>query len=185
MTPGIEIRQMEPADLSMLRKFCCEVYSQNFSEHWDEGGLEQYINEVFGAATLEMELADKNIRYYMAFISREPVAFMKINLFSNLPELDMEKGIELDKIYILPKLKGMKIGKRLLDAAFDIAISQKKEIFWLSVIDTNREAISFYEKAGFKFHSKTKLDYPKFKEDLKGMWRMYFELPGIFCELRR
>ena len=101
---------------------------------------------------------------------------MKINLFSNLPDLDMEKGIELDKIYILPQLKGMQIGKRLLDVAFDIAKSHKKEIFWLSVIDTNREAISFYEKAGFKFHSKTQLNYPKFKEELKGMWRMYFEV---------
>jgi diamine N-acetyltransferase len=70
----------------------------------------------------------------------------------------------------------MKIGKRLLDVAFNIAGSAKKEIFWLSVIDTNREAISFYEKAGFKFHSKTKLSYPKFKEELKGMWRMYLEL---------
>lgn len=113
----------------------------------------------------------------MAFINHEPVAFMKLNLFSNLPEHDIEKGLELDKIYILPRFKGMKIGKRLLDLAFDIAKRNKKEIFWLSVIDTNVEAISFYEKIGFQFHSKTQLDYPKFKEELKGMWRMYFELP--------
>ena len=80
-------------------------------------------------------------------------------------------------MYILPQFQGMKIGKRLLDVAFDIANSHRKEIFWLSVIDTNREAISFYEKAGFKFHSKTRLDYPRFREELKGMWRMSFELP--------
>ena len=102
---------------------------------------------------------------------------MKINLLSNLPGLEMEKGAELEKIYILPEFKRMKIGKRLLDLALDIAANNKKDIFWLSVIDTNQEAISFYEKAGFKFHSKTRLYYPKFKEELKGMWRMYFELP--------
>ena len=168
---------MKVSDLTTLHKVCCDTYSQNFYLHWDEGGLDNYIDEVFGVDTLKIELSDKYIQYYVAFINQEPVAFMKINLFSNLPNLDMEKGIELDKIYILPHLKGMKIGKRLLDLAFDIANNHKKEIFWLSVIDTNREAISFYEKAGFKFHSKTQLDYPKFKEELKGMWRMYFELP--------
>jgi diamine N-acetyltransferase len=177
MIPGIEIQKMKLSDLTTLHKVCCEIYSQNFFGHWDEGGLEQYLNKVFGVDTLEVELADKSIQYHMAFIQQEPVAFMKINLFSNLPGLDMEKGIELDKIYILPQLKGMKIGKRLLDVAFDIAGSAKKEIFWLSVIDTNIEAISFYEKAGFKFHSKTELSYPKFKEELRGMWRMYFEMP--------
>ena len=72
----------------------------------------------------------------MAFINHEPAGFMKINLFSNLPGLDSQAGMELDKIYILPQFKGKKIGKRLLDVAFDIAKHHKKEIFWLSVIDT-------------------------------------------------
>jgi len=154
------------------------VYSENFYEHWDEGGLEDYLGNVFGIDRLEVELSGRNIQYYMAFVNQEPVAFMKINLFSNLPGLNIQKGIELDKIYILQQFKGMKIGKGLLDVAFDIAGNNKKEIFWLSVIDTNREAISFYERAGFKFHSKTQLDYPKFKAQLRGMWRMYYELQG-------
>ena len=178
MAPGITIRQMNLSNLTTLHNLCCEIYSQNFYSHWNEGGLGQYLEKVFGPDTLEIELSAKNIQYYVAFIEQEPVAFMKINLFSNLPGNDMNKGIELDKIYILPEFKGMKIGKTMLDVAFNIASSNKKEILWLTVIDTNREAISFYEKAGFRFHSKTHLDYPKFKEELKGMWRMYFELTG-------
>ena len=178
MIPDIDVQQMKLSDLEILHGFCCDVYSLNFYNHWNDDGLEQYINKVFGVDTLKRELSDKNIQYYMAFINLEPAGFMKINLFSNLPGLDSQACIELDKIYILPQFKGKKIGKRLLDVAFDIAMNHKKEIFWLSVIDTNEEAISFYEKAGFKFHSKTRLDYPKFKDELKGMWRMYFELPG-------
>tara|TARA_B100000809_G_C14980294_1_gene474259 strand:+ start:259 stop:417 length:159 start_codon:yes stop_codon:yes gene_type:complete len=45
-------------------------------------------------------------------------------------------------------------------------------VFFLSVIDTNKTAIAFYEKLGFKFHSKTILDVPYFKKELKGMHRM-------------
>ena len=175
MVPNIVIQQMEPGDLATLHKICCEAYSQNFYNHWDDGGLENYMNKVFGIDTLKTELTDNNIQYYVAFINDEPVAFMKINLSSNLPELDKDKGMELDKVYILPQFKGMKIGRKLLDIAFDIAKTNKREICWLSVIDTNKEAITFYEKIGFQYHSKTQLAYPKFKEELRGMWRMYLE----------
>lgn len=178
MIPDIDIRQMRIADLATLHKTCCEIYTENFYAHWDKGGLEQYINDVFATDTLKVELSGKNIQYYVAFKDRVPVAFMKINLFSSLPSFDAETGMELDKIYIAPHFKGMKIGKRLLDVAFNIARSNKKEIFWLSVIDTNSEAISFYKKAGFRFHSKTRLNYPKFRKELRGMWRMYFDLCG-------
>jgi ribosomal protein S18 acetylase RimI-like enzyme len=176
MPPVIDIRLMESSDLTMLHTACCEAYIQNFYDHWEEGGLENYVNKVFGIELLRNELADERIQYYVAFIDNEPVAFMKLNLFSNLPGLDIKKGLELDKIYILPKFKGMKIGKKLLGIAFDIAKDFKREILWLAVIDTNLEGISFYEKSGFKFHSKTILEYPKFKEELKGMWRMYIEV---------
>jgi diamine N-acetyltransferase len=175
----MDIRQMKLSDLTTLYKICCDAYSQNFSDHWEDGGSAYYLDKVFGIETLETELSDKNIHYHVAFINDDPVAFMKLNLFSNLPDFDKEKGLELDKVYILPQFKGMKIGKRLLDLAFDIAKCNKKEVFWLSVLDTNKEAISFHEKAGFQFHSKTQLDYLKFKKELKGMWRMYFELPFI------
>ena len=176
MQPVTDIRQMKSSDLMTLHNICCEAYSQNFYHHWEEGGLENYINKVFGIELLKNELADEKIQYHVAFLNNEPVAFMKLNLFSNLPGLDINKGLELDKIYILPKFKGLKIGKKLLESAFDVAKDFKREILWLAVIDTNPEAISFYEKSGFKFHSKTRLDYPKFKEELKAMWRMYIEV---------
>ena len=81
MTPYISIQQMKSPDLATLHKICCEAYSQNFYHHWDEGGLDNYVNKVFGIDTLKAELSDKHIQYYVAFINQEPVAFMKINLF--------------------------------------------------------------------------------------------------------
>jgi hypothetical protein len=32
--------------------------------------------------------------------------------------------------------------------------------------------MAFYEKAGFRRHSTMRVGYPKFREELKGMWRM-------------
>ncbi|MFT3947807.1 MAG: GNAT family N-acetyltransferase [Agriterribacter sp.] len=127
----MDIQQLKLSDLTILNKICCDAYCQNFADHWEDGGLEDYINKVFGIETLKTELSDKNVQYYAAFINKEPVAFMKINLFSNLPNLDKAKGLELDKVYILPQFKGMKIGKSLLDIAFDIAERKKRRYFGL------------------------------------------------------
>jgi diamine N-acetyltransferase len=179
MTPEIIIRQMKQGDLEMLHNLCRDVYSKNFYQHWDDDGLELYLDDVFAMDRMKIELSGKEIQYYTAFANQEPVGFMKINLYSDLPGTGIKKGMELDKIYVLPEVKRTKIGKKLLGVALDIAAGNQKEILWLSVIDTNIEAISFYEKAGFRFHSKTELSYPKFKKELRCMWRMYFVLPGL------
>ena len=142
MAPNIDIRLMQPENLGLLHAICCDAYSQNFAHHWEEGGLENYLGDVFGIEKLRTELLNNGIQYYVAFVEEQPVAFMKLNLASNLPGLATEEGIELDKVYLLPAT----------------------------------EAISFYEKIGFKLHSQLRINYPKFKEELKGMWRMFFEL---------
>ncbi len=51
---------------------------------------------------------------------------------------------------------------------------------YLCVIDTNRNAIAFYEKLGFVYHSKTRLEEPFFKEELKGMDRMVLNLNNFY-----
>ena len=67
------------------------------------------------------------------------------------------KVLNWRKFYILPAFKGRRIGKLLLDKAFEIAKFNKRKISWLCVIDTNMETISFYEKSGFKLPSKPAL----------------------------
>src|SRR5664279_3625404 len=60
---NIDIQQMKLSDLTILHKICCDAYNQNFHDHWDDGGLENYITEVFGIEILRSELSDKKIQY--------------------------------------------------------------------------------------------------------------------------
>lgn len=187
MQDPISIRFMQPADLDTLRFICRAAYSENFGHHWTDGGLDDYLEKVFAADTMAKELADPHIQYYVAFREAgpvaEPVAFMKLNLHSNLPDAPPEKGIELDKLYILPQCKGQHIGARMMELALTVAESAHKEDFWLAVIDTNASAIAFYGKYGFRFHSTTRVSYPKFREELKGMWRMHAQIKKVAAGL--
>ena len=81
-------------------------------------------------------------------------------------------AIELEKIYIHPASKGTGIGQQLLDRLFEHATEKSSGLIWLKVIETNGAAQQFYTRNGFEFYKKTRLDAPKFKEELRGMWIM-------------
>ena len=173
------IRLMQETDLDLLYTIAREAYSRNFHDHWTGDGLAGYLEKVFGWELLQSELSDPHIRYFVAFLDERPVAFMKLNLDSNLPGEPPEKGLELDKLYILPDCKGSGIGGTMVDLVFQLAREKGKTTCWLAVLDANTPAIAFYEKYGFRFHSTTRVPYPLFREELRGMWRMVKKLSPI------
>lgn len=158
-------------DIIDLKKICIDAYSKNFHGHWNNGGLEWYLNREFSTARLKLDLKDVHTAYYFIEHQLQSVGFIKIKNNLN-PNLSINSGIELEKIYVLPEYKGMGIGKLALKEIIKRTAELGKKKLFLYVIDTNINAISFYEKLGFTFHSKTTLDIPYFKEELKGMNKM-------------
>lgn len=172
MVDLITIRKADPADLPLVFTTCRQSYSENFSHHWNEGGLEWYLEKVYSMDGIASELSGTEINYILAFVNENPVGFMKLNLQSNLPGQPPEQGLEIEKLYFKPAYQGKGIGKKLISMAFALAKKLGKKTIWLGVIDCNESAIQFYKKAGFVFRNKIKLDLPYFKEELKGMWLM-------------
>ena len=66
----------------------------------------------------------------------------------------------------------MGIGNLAFDALLKQTDLHGKESMSLYEIDTNDNADRLYEKLGFTFPSKTRLELPYFKEELKGMHPM-------------
>ncbi len=137
--------------------------------------MELYLELEFNTSQLNSELADDDFEYHFVQKNGENIGFIKVNYKSSdeLTELD---NCELEKIYILPKYSGMGYGKMVMNEIINRIRQKGKKIFFLRVIDTNRNAIVFYEKFGFEFHGKTRLEVPHFREELRGMNRMYLKL---------
>ncbi len=173
----MELKKALLTDIIDLKKICIDAYSKNFSGHWNDGGLEWYLDKEFSTERLKSDLTSKNTEYYFIEHELKAVGFLKIrnNSITNLP---IENGVELEKIYVLPECKGMGIGKLALKKIIKKTKACGAKYIFLCVIDTNINAIAFYEKLGFEFHSKTTLNIPYFKEELKGMNRMVKELNG-------
>ncbi|TPN85268.1 GNAT family N-acetyltransferase [Aquimarina algicola] len=162
-------------NISELQEICTKAYSQVFADHWTKNGLELYLEHEFGTQRLHSELKNDNVEYYFITKNDENIGFLKINYTSSNKLSDLD-NCELEKIYILPKYSGMGIGKTVMNKIITKIKHKGKKAFFLCVIDTNTNAIAFYEKLGFQFHSKTRLEVTHFKEELRGMNRMCLTL---------
>lgn len=171
----MELEKVLINDILDLQEICRESYSQVFANHWTNNGLEIYLEQQFGTKRLKSELIDDNLGYFFIKINNENIGFLKVN-YKSSTELSELNNCELDKIYILPKYSGMGIGKAVMAKIINQVREKGNLLFFLCVIDTNENAIAFYEKLGFEFHSKTRLEVPFFREELKGMHRMVFQL---------
>ncbi|MFB6456792.1 GNAT family N-acetyltransferase [Chitinophaga sp. Hz27] len=172
----MELRKARPQDLHALQQICHQAYTANFHAHWTANGLELYLEKEFSETRLIGDLQNKWIDYFFIVHDSNIAGFMKVNRWSNLPGQPPEAGCELEKIYVLPQFKGYGLGSFALAHLIADTRESGKQILFLCVIDTNESAIAVYEKSGFKFHSKTKLEAPFFREELRGMNRMFLNL---------
>lgn len=160
-----------------LKEICTNAYAKNFYHHWNENGLEWYLEREFGDKKLKADLANRNFGYYFIEFGENPVGFVKICYDAEFNKMQHEAA-ELEKIYVLPEFQGKGLGKSALTEIIKNLKTKGTKIIFLCVIDTNTKAIAFYLKQGFIFHSTTMLDLPYFKEELKGMYRLVLEVNG-------
>tara|TARA_B110000967_G_scaffold32675_1_gene31301 strand:+ start:294 stop:809 length:516 start_codon:yes stop_codon:yes gene_type:complete len=166
----MKLRKASIKDKSELAALCIKSYSKTYHDHWEKGGLVWYLEREFGDQRIALDLSSSSITYYFIEFQGDHIGFIKINTTSSIPGI--VNAIELDKFYILSQYTGLGIGNLAFDALLKKTELLGKEFMSLCVIDTNDNAIRFYKKLGFSFHSKTRLELPYFKEELKGMHLM-------------
>ena len=166
------LKKVTSNNIAALQAICITAYTQNFAHHWNGNGLELYLENQFSAKRITADLANTELAYYFIKMDNKPIGFIKLNLSVAIDDYPATEVTELEKMYVLPEMKGQGIGKKALSAIIQEIKNAGKKVFFLCVIDTNIAAMKFYEKLGFQYHSKTRLEAPFFKEELKGMHRM-------------
>jgi len=168
----MQLEKVNPTEIEALQAICIAAYTKNFAHHWNGNGLAIYIDNQFSAERLTADLKNSTLNYFFIKVKGKPIGFIKLNLAATFEDYAKTEVAELEKMYVLPEMKGQGIGKKALTEIIQQMKNIDKKAFFLCVIDTNVAAIKFYEKLGFRYHSKTRLEVPLFKEELKGMHRM-------------
>jgi ribosomal protein S18 acetylase RimI-like enzyme len=75
-----------------------------------------------------------------------PVGYLKVNYDYS----EKSSALEVERIYFHQSYKGLGLGRKLMEFAFELAQKQGKESVILKAMDSSKDAIGFYHKMGFQ-----------------------------------
>jgi len=146
---NIEIRKVTTNDLEELQKIGRLTFYETFASGNTEENMNKYLDEAFSFTKLTTELSDNNAEFYFATLDNKVIGYLKLNFGESQTELQDNKAVEIERIYVLKEYHGKGVGQLLCDKAIKIARQKNAEYVWLGVWEENPRAINFYKKNGF------------------------------------
>lgn len=140
MNDTIEIRPIEKKDNSAISKIIKTTLEEFDAAIEGTAYTDQETNAMFEAYT------DKKSIYYVAILNNKIIGGCGINALKN----GNSNICELQKMYISPKARGKKIGKKLILKCLEFAKKAGYESCYLETFPKMTDAINIYKKNGFQ-----------------------------------
>ena len=150
----MKIRKINIDDLEALRNLSIQTFKETFEEVNTEEDMQKYLDEKLSIEKLKTELENPNSEFYFAENNDEILGYLKLNFKDAQTEKVEENHFEIERIYVLKRFLGQKIGQILFDKAIEIGKEKNLEYVWLGVWEENHRAIRFYGKNGFEIFGK-------------------------------
>lgn len=146
---SIEIIKVEINQVEKLREIAIQTFSETFLAENDEEQMKKYIDDKLSIEKLQEELSNEQSEFYFAKVDHQIIGYLKINIEDAQTEKLGNTCMEVERIYVLHKFHGLKVGQELLNKSKTLAKEKHLEFIWLGVWENNKRAIQFYEKNGF------------------------------------
>jgi ribosomal protein S18 acetylase RimI-like enzyme len=151
MTP-ISLRQATTEDAKLLTDLAYTTFWDAFAHHPKNApdDLNYYMRQAFNVEQIAAELEDERNIFLIAEIDGEAAGYAKIIIDNIEPGISADRPVELSRLYSHQKHLGQGVGQTLMDACFERARTEGRDVMWLGVWEYNPRAQRFYEKNGFR-----------------------------------
>lgn len=146
----LNIRKAQAADLRLLSVLAVTTHYEAYFELDLSHNLADYCVNCFNLETVKNELESPQQTFLIVEVGGKAVGFAELREGKQIPCLAGKHAIEIQRIYVLEKMKGRKIGQALFEKCCEIGREKGYETLWLGVWDNNSEAQRFYEKIGMQ-----------------------------------
>ena len=146
---NIIIRKLKISEAADLRKIAIETFVATYGHLNTATNMKNYLADHFSEAQITLEMNHPNSQFFFAEIDKEIVGYMKLNSGEAQTAVKKNDTIEIERIYVLAKYQGQKIGHLLYKKAVAFSRAKSAKELWLGVWNKNKKAIRFYEKNGF------------------------------------
>jgi ribosomal protein S18 acetylase RimI-like enzyme len=145
---NIVLHRVTLSDISQLQQISRQTFYETFSPVNTEENMRKYLDEELSIEKLSKELANQDSEFYFASSEKNVVGYLKLNFGKAQTELQEDKAIELERIYVLREFQGTGVGQFLYNYAIHIARQRDVDYLWLGVWEDNIRARNFYQKNG-------------------------------------
>ncbi|MCM2302303.1 MAG: GNAT family N-acetyltransferase [Flavobacteriaceae bacterium] len=145
----INIKKVELNEIDDLQKISRQTFAETFSSDNSSDNMKVYLEQELSSEKLMSELSNINTEFYFAKSAHKVIGYLKLNFGRSQKEIQDEKAVEIERIYVLKEFYGKQIGQKLYDKAIQIARQKNADYVWLGVWEKNPRAIRFYQKNGF------------------------------------
>jgi len=140
-----QIRKANLEDSACLSSLCKSIYVEHYLHLWLEGGKDWYLEKSYAEQVILSEIAYPNSDYFLLLVDTKPVGYLKVNYDYS----EKKSALEVERIYFYQSHKGLGLGRKLIEFAFELAQQRGKESVILKAMDSSVDAIGFYHKIGF------------------------------------
>ena len=149
----LTIRQATTEDAKLLTDLAYTTFWDAFAHHPKNApdDLNHYMRQAFNPEQIASELADAKNIFLIAELDGDAAGYSKIILDNIEPGVTADRPVELSRLYAHQKHLGQGVGQRLMDACFERARAEDRDVMWLGVWEYNPRAQRFYQKNGFRF----------------------------------
>ncbi|XZF14844.1 GNAT family N-acetyltransferase [Chitinophagaceae bacterium MMS25-I14] len=146
---NISIRKVTLNDIDHLLQISRQTFFETFAAVNTEENMQQYLDNELTGEKLTAELNNDSSGFYFAERGGHVIGYLKLNSGTAQTELKDNKGLEIERIYVLKEYHGKAVGQLLYEYALQVARQNGAGYVWLGVWEENHRAIRFYEKNGF------------------------------------
>jgi diamine N-acetyltransferase len=146
----ISIRPAEEKDFEQLLALAERTFIDTYAIYNTPENMQLHIQKTYNETALRAELIAPHVEYALVHHDDELVAYCKVRCTLCPPELDGQRHIEIERIYVDKAWKGQGIGAKMIEYCTQNARKDGFEVLWLGVWSENPKAIAFYKKMNFE-----------------------------------
>lgn len=173
ISKDIQIKVLSIKDHPTLLSLLKRIYPPSYKHLWHNEDCSFYFNKFYSKENLKIELSNANAAYYFVYHNSNRVGILRFVHHTPFEDFPKIKSTYLNRIYLGEEAQGKGVAKQLFNWTENYVKENGGHLIWLKVMDSQKQALRFYEKQGYKLGKPTNLEFELIHPNLRGMYTMY------------
>ncbi len=169
ISTSLHLENITISDQNSLMDLMQKIYPPAYKHLWVNEDCNWYLNHCFSEENLKNELNEVNAIYCFVVHNLKRVGIVRYLYNTSTSEIAKKNATFIHRIYLSNEVQGKGIARQLFSWIEQQAILKQNKLLWLKAMDTQMQALKFYEKQGFKTIDKISLDFNLIHQHLRGM----------------